>query len=98
LFAGTRSSSVADTLIVFVILPVAVGVTTMVTVASKAEASEPMLHVTTPCDWVQLPAVVVTETKLTPMGSVSVNVTPVESFGPSFRRFAVYVRLIPTPM
>ena len=47
LLAGARSTSVADTPIALVIVPVAVGVTTMVTVASKADASEPMLHVTT---------------------------------------------------
>ena len=82
LFPGTRSGSLPVTFIVLVIVPTAVGVTTMLTFESNAEARAPILQLTVPCDCTQLPGVAVAETKLVPFGSVSVKVTPVASCGP----------------
>lgn len=89
LFAGTRSGSLAATLMELVIVPVTAGVTTMLTVESKAEAGEPIVQVTIPCDCTQLPCEALAETKFTLFGRVSVKVTPVASFGPWFNTSAV---------
>ncbi len=89
LFAGARSDSLAVTLIELVIVPVTVGVATMLTVESKAEGSEPTLQLTIPCDCTQLPCEAVAETKFTLLGRVSVKMTPVASCGPWFSTSAV---------
>jgi hypothetical protein len=82
LLADVGSVSVAVTLAVLVRVPVAVGVTTMVIVALPPFTIPPRLHVTMPPDSVHTGPVGVTETKVTPVGSVSVSTTLVASAGP----------------
>ena len=59
------------------IVPGAVGVTWIVTVALAPLASEPRLQVTVPNACEQLPCDAVAEPNVTPAGSVSVTTTPV---------------------
>jgi hypothetical protein len=79
LFPGTGSVSLAATLAVFVTVPAAVGVTTIVTVALAALARVPRLQLTAA---VQVPWLGVAETNVTPVGTASVKVTPVAGDGP----------------
>ena len=79
LFVGTGSVSFAATLAVFVSVPAAVGLTTIVTVALAVFASVPRLQLTVA---VQVPWLGVAETNVTPVGTVSVKVTPVAGDGP----------------
>lgn len=64
-------------------------VTTTVICTSLVSASEPMEQVTTELAAEQLPCEAVPDTNDTPLGSVSVNVTPLASCGPSFITSAV---------
>ncbi len=68
-------------LLVIVPMLVAVGMTTMVTVAVPPTANVPSEQ-TTVAVIVQVPCVAVADTKVTPAGSVSVSVTPVAGLGP----------------
>lgn len=79
LFPGTGSVSLAATLAVFVSVPAAVGLTTIVTVALAVFARVPRLQLTVA---VQIPWLGVTETKVTFVGTASVKVTPVAGDGP----------------
>src|SRR6266850_508174 len=79
LFPGAGSVSLATTLVVFVTVPVAAGLTTMVTVALAALARVPRLQLTVV---VQVPWLGVAETNVTPAGTASVRVTPVAGDGP----------------
>jgi hypothetical protein len=81
LFPGMGSVSLAATLAVFVTVPAAVGVTTIVTVDLAAFARLPRLQLTAA---VQVPWLGVAETNVTPEGSASVRVTPVTGDGPLF--------------
>src|SRR5882762_4827851 len=89
------SSSFAATLAVLLMPPVCVGVTTSVTVAELPFARDPsaQLIVLVP---VQLLWLGVTETNVSPAGSVSLTLTPVAALGPLFVTVIVYVRLPPT--
>src|SRR4029077_8852800 len=97
LLAGARSCCAPETLTEFVMVPVAVGVTTTLTVASKAEASDPKLHVTILFAWLQLPWDGVADTKLVPPGRLSARITPEASCGPSLSASMEYVRFNPMP-
>ena len=79
------SVSLPLTTAVFVILPAAVGVTTMVTVAVVSFAIPPILQVTIVAPRAQLPRVAVAETNVTLLGSLSESVTPEARSGPLFR-------------
>jgi len=79
LFPGTGSVSLAAMLAVFVTVPAAVGMTTIVTVALAAFAKVPRLQLTAA---VQVPWLGVAETNVTPVGTASVKVTPVAGDGP----------------
>src|ERR1700737_2973002 len=92
LFAVFGSVSLALTVAVLVMVPVAVGaLTTMVIVALAPFASGPMLHVTVPEAWVQVPWVELAETNVTPAGRESVTTTPDAPSGPLFVAVTVYV-------
>ena len=65
-----------------VMAPVAVGRATIVTVAVSAFARLPMLQLTLPPLWLQLPRLGVAETKVAPAGRVSVSKTLRAAFGP----------------
>jgi hypothetical protein len=82
LFAVFGSDSLPVTRAVLVIVPVAPGVTTIVTVAVAPLAKFPMLQVTIPPDCVQLPWLGVAVPYATLEGNVSVIVTPVAGNGP----------------
>jgi hypothetical protein len=82
LLPDTGSLSVAETVAVLLKTPTAVGVTTIVTVALRPLPSRPMVHVTVPAAWTQLPRLEVAETYVTPGGRGSVSVTPVARDGP----------------
>jgi hypothetical protein len=69
---------------VFVIAPVAIGLTTIVTVAVAPEFMLPRAQVTVVPVTLQVPWPEAAETKVTPEGSVSVSVTPVAADGLSF--------------
>jgi hypothetical protein len=69
------------TLAVLVFVPALVGVTTIVTVAEAPLARLPRLQVTMLVP-LQLPWLGVADTKATPVGNVSVIVTPVAVAGP----------------
>jgi hypothetical protein len=88
------SFSVAVTLAVLVSVPLEAGaVTTIVTVALDPLAIDPRLHVTVPALWLQVPWVGVADTNTTPLGRVSVKLTPVAVLGPALLTLTVYVRL-----
>src|SRR5712664_1640369 len=86
LFPGVGSVSFPLTLAVLLrVAPSAVVAgmpTTIVIVALALGASVPMVQVTVPLAWVQVPWVEVAETNVTPVGRVSVAVTPVACEGP----------------
>lgn len=65
----------------FWILPAAVVFTTSTIVADSPTPRAPIAHVTVVVP-LQLPCVVVTETKVSPAGNVSLNATPVAKPGP----------------
>lgn len=81
LLAGLGSGSVAVTEAVLVMLPAAVGLTTIVTVAVAAFGSVPMLQETVVVPE-HVPCVEAAETNVGPAGSVSVRVTLVAGDGP----------------
>jgi hypothetical protein len=81
LLPGVGSVSLPVTLAVFAIVPVAVVMTTRVTVALALSVRMPRPQ-TTVLVPVQLPWLGVAETKLTPAGKMSVIVTPVALLGP----------------
>jgi hypothetical protein len=81
LFAVTGSGVVEVTLAVFVSVPAAVGVTTMVMVAVAAFANVPRLQVTVVVPEHE-PVDAVAETKVTPAGNPSVTATPWAASGP----------------
>src|SRR5205807_2369298 len=81
LLSGFGSASVPLTLAVLVSVPAAVGWTTIVTVALAPLARFPRLHVTVLVPE-QLPWPAEADTKVTPLGSVSLTVTPVAPEGP----------------
>jgi hypothetical protein len=83
LFVVTGSGVAEVTLTVFVSVPAAVGVTTMVMVAVAAFAKVPRLQVTAAVPEHE-PVDVVAETKVTPAGNVSVTDTPWAESGPLF--------------
>src|SRR6266481_6748292 len=72
------------TVAVLVTLPVAVGITLIVTVAILPLFSVPRAQVTVPPVCVQVPLVVETLRKVTPAGRWSTTVTPVAVLGPRF--------------
>jgi hypothetical protein len=61
---------------------VAVGVITIVIVTLAPAVIVPMLQLTRPAAWEQLPCVELAETNVVPAGSVSPAVTPVAVLGP----------------
>ena len=65
------------------IVPVLVGVTTIVTVACAPAASVPMAQITVPEAWLQLSVLETAESKVT-FGGVSETVTPAAALGPLF--------------
>src|SRR6185503_16699954 len=83
LFAVTKSTSSAVTDAVFASVPVAVGVTTMVTVADAPGAIEPSAHQTVPLIKVQEPWLDEKETSVAPLlGGVSLASTLFAAAGP----------------
>src|SRR3989344_139454 len=87
LLPDAGSGSPPAMLAVFVIVPVTVGVTTIVIVTDAAFASAPMAHVTVPGAWLHVPVDAPVHAALpnvTPAGSVSVTTTPVALLGPLF--------------
>ena len=78
----TGSGWLLLTLMVLEFVPTVVGVATMLMLESKAEASAPIVQLTTPFACTQLPGVAVAETNVRPLGRVSVKTTPVASCGP----------------
>src|SRR5437660_8711027 len=93
LSAGVASGAEAVTDAVFVIVPTAVGVTTMVTRASALGASEPRLHVTVWPTFVHPADALRT---LTEAGRLSVTVVSGASSGPALKTEIVYVSWAPT--
>src|SRR3989441_3795815 len=89
LLIGVGSVSLPVTTAVLVILPGAVGVTTMVTVAVVSFAIPPILQVTIVATRAQLPRVDVAETNVTLLGSLSESVTPEAGSGPLLDRKSV---------
>jgi hypothetical protein len=83
LFAVLGSVSLALTVAVFVIVPPAFGTTWIVIVADPPLESEPSVQETVPAENEQLPWLAVAETKVTPLGRVSVTVTFVAVDGPA---------------
>src|SRR6266516_424138 len=83
LFAVTRSTSGLETETVFAMLPPAVTWTTSVILATAPLFSAPNEQVRTPPLWLQLPCVGAADTKLTPAGNESVNVTLEAADGPA---------------
>ena len=71
------------TLAVFVIEPSAWGLILIEAVALPPLLIVPREHVTVPDDSVQVPCEAVAESNVTPLGSVSVTVTPVAPEGPA---------------
>jgi hypothetical protein len=94
LLALFESGVSEDTDAVFVIVPVSVGRTTIVTVADAPFARSPSAHVTVVVPE-QLPWLAVNDLALNPAGSVSVTVTALDVFGPLFVTVSVYVRSRP---
>src|SRR6266699_5260039 len=88
LLVGLGSSSNGVAFARFVINPVAVGLTVMVTAAVPFFARFVSVHVTvaTPSKLDEPPCVLVAETKLTDGGSASVTVKDVTGQGPLFSR------------
>ena len=82
LLARFGSVSFAFTLAVLVIVPVDLGVTTIVTLNTAATGNEPKSHIMVPPALPQVPCVGVAETKVTPGGRVSVMLIPVAAEGP----------------
>src|SRR3989442_1610311 len=84
-FAGVESGSLPLTVAVLVMVPAVAGaVALMVIVALAPEARLPTEQVTVPEALVQVPWLEDAETKLTPLGRVSLTVTPVAGDGPLF--------------
>src|SRR3989338_4733053 len=99
LLPDAGSGSPPAMLAVFVIVPVTVGVTTIVIVTDAAFARPPMLHVTVPLAWLHVPVDAPVHAALpnvTPAGSVSVTTTPVALLGPLFVAVTAYARELPT--
>jgi hypothetical protein len=96
LFPERGSGSTAVTVAVLLICPVTVGRMTIVAVADAFLAKPLRLQLTVAPDWEQLPWLAVAETNATPLGSVSVSVTPVADAGPPFLTVRVYVRFCPS--
>src|SRR5437870_4535502 len=83
LLAVLGSVSFPLTVAVLVIDPAVAGaVTVMVIVALAPEARLPTVQVTVPDACVQVPWLEDAETKVTPLGRVSVTTTPVAGLGP----------------
>src|SRR5216684_1797309 len=83
LLAVFGSGSLPLTVAVLVMVPAVAGaVALMVIVALAPEARLPTVQVTVPDAWVQVPWLEVAEPKVTPLGRVSVTVTPVAGLGP----------------
>jgi hypothetical protein len=90
LFALLGSAWVAVTVALLVMTPPETGaVTAIVTVALDPLARPPRLHVTVPALWLQVPWVAVADTNVTPLGRVSVRVTPVAPLGPALLTLTV---------
>jgi hypothetical protein len=83
LFDGLGSLSFATTLAVFVSVPTASGVTTIVTVRIAPADMFPSPHVTVPLACAQVPEVGIADTKATAPGNTSVTVTPVTPSEPA---------------
>src|SRR6056297_2416977 len=97
LLPGTGSSSTAATLAVLAISVDSVtgsGVTVMVTVVLDPDAREPRSQTSVPpaSGLPQVPVLAVADTNATPVGSVSVSVTPVAPSGPLLSTVMVYSR------
>ena len=90
LFDGEGSVVVEVTVAVFVYGPVALGLTTMVTVAADAGAIVPRAHVTVPVPE-QLPCDAVAETNAWPAGKLSVRLTPCAKSEPLLVTVTEYV-------
>src|SRR5205809_664114 len=85
LLAVFESGSLPLTVAVLVMVPAVAGaVALMVIVALAPEARLPTEQVTVPEALVQVPWLEDAETKLTPLGRVSLTVTPVAGDGPLF--------------
>ena len=91
LFAALGSVVALVTLTMLVMVPVAIGVTTMAT-GVLVTAMVPRSQVTMPPDSLQLPWPGVADTKVTLAGKVSVRVTAVELAGPLLVTVRVYTR------
>ncbi len=91
LFARFASGVALITVALLVIEPVAVGFTTIVTVAAPFGAMEPMEQVIGLL-MLQEPWVEFVLTRLTPDGKVSVTTTPSAASGPLLVTLSVYVR------
>ena len=96
LLEGLVSRTLEETVAVFVNVPVIVGTTAMVTVATEVSASEPRLQETTPPILVHVPWLADAEVNVRLAGSASVTVTLVAVDGPLFVTDIVYVREVPT--
>jgi len=95
LFSGLGSNAVDETEAVLVIVPAALGFTTMSIVAEDPFVIVPRLHVTVPPDSVQEPWLGVAETNVTVGGNVSVTSTSEAASGPLLMTASVYVRSLP---
>src|SRR5260370_14469800 len=83
LLAGFGSGSFAEILAALVADGEAVlGATVIVTLTPAKTPIFPILQVTVPAAWLQLPSDEVADRKVTPAGSVSVMMTPVAADGP----------------
>src|SRR5438105_3353068 len=83
LLAAFGSASLPLTVAVFVMLPPFAGAVALIVIEALApEASEPTLQVTVPEALVQVPGVELADTKVTPVGRLSVTTTPVAGLGP----------------
>ena len=90
LLAAFGSGSLPLTVAVLVMVPAVAGaVTVMVNVELAPEARLPTEQVTVPEALVQVPWLEDAETKVTPLGRVSVTVTPVAGDGPLFLAVSV---------
>jgi hypothetical protein len=96
LLLESGSETPLPTVAVLVMVPDAVAVTTIVTVALAPFPMMPSAQFTVLVPVHGLPWLGVADTKLTPAGSVSLTDTPVALFGPRLVTVIVYVKFCPT--
>src|SRR5262249_36492957 len=90
LVAGCGAAWFALTVAGCEIEPGEVGGTTSVIVRVAPARSSPMVHVTVPEAWLQLPWLLKADWKITPAGNWSTTVTPVAGLGPALAAVSVY--------